>query len=328
MANITQKQLDDFKKLYPLNRDIQSLTLATVLQNTAGKTVNWNTLTFSDQPSHPTTMGTSKVAITSCQKAIGFVVFDAVCLAFGAVGLRSSVKPATIEAIAVAAAPVLSKIETTIARISAEGASSSQQAWGVFEILKTIFNGGCFGAVMSAFMSSLTWWDMILYGITGTATIIAALATDGLAFAAEVAIVLASTGFLVSDSVKAVQACNLPGPSPEFTAALVRQDFSDCLNSNVHNVNPATAGGTVTVMRNANGTYSASVTLVNSTPNTNYHFFLKCVQQLGNVHTDQNGQAAAVFQFSAALVGAAFAFDMYPDGAPTGNKFQSEQVRF
>ncbi len=322
---ITQKQLDDFKVLYPGNNDIQALTLDQVVQNTAGKTVDWNSLTF---PSQPTTMGVSKMAISDCQMAIGWVVFDAVCLAFGAWGLRSSVRPATIEAMAQAAGPVLSKIEITIARISAEGASATQQAWGVFEILKTIYNGGAFGAVMSAFIDSLSWWDMILYGITGTATIIAAFATDGLAFAAEIAIVLASTGFLVSDSVKAVQACSLPAPSPDFTAALVLQDFSDCVNSDVHNTNPATAGGTVTVTRNSDGTYTASVTLVNTTPNTNYNFYLKCVQQLGTIQADGQGAGAAVFQFQASLVGAAFAFDMYPDGAPAGNKYQSEQVQF
>ena len=325
MTNITQQQLDDFKKLYPYNHDIQALTLPVVQQNTSGRAVDWKSLKFSDHPADTTVR---KMALTSCQMAVGWVVFDAVSLAFGAVGLRSSVSSATIEAMAQPAGPVLSKIETTIARISAEGASTTQQAWGVFEILKTIFNGGSFGAVMSAFVGSLSWWDMILYGITGTATIIAALATDGLAFAAEVALLLATTGFLVSDSVKAVQACNLPAPSPEFTAALVRQDFSDCLNSNVRNTDPDTAGGTVTVTRDANATYTASISLVNAAPNTKYNFFLKCVHQLGNIQTDGEGHGAATFQFSASLVGAAFAFDMYPDGAPAGNKFQSEQVRF
>jgi len=108
----------------------------------------------------------------------------------------------------------------------------------------------------------------------------------------------------------------------------VRQDFSDCLNSNVRNTDPDTAGGTVTVTRDANATYTASISLVNAAPNTKYNFFLKCVHQLGNIQTDGEGHGAATFQFSASLVGAAFAFDMYPDGAPAGNKFQSEQVRF
>jgi hypothetical protein len=92
--------------------------------------------------------------------------------------------------------------------MGAAGASKMDLAKGVFEILKTIFNGGCFGAVFSAFVSSLSWWDAALYAVTGTATIIAALATDGIAFAAEVVILLATFGFLVSDSVKAVSACS------------------------------------------------------------------------------------------------------------------------
>jgi len=325
MAAITQKALDDFKALYPHDDAIQAVSLAVLLQNTAGRSVDWSTLTFADRPTARTAQ---KLALTSCQIAIGWVVFDALTLALGAVGLRGSVSSGTIEAIAQASAPVLSQIETTIARISAEGASATQQAWGVFEILKTIYNGGALGAVFSAFTDSLSWWDMLLYGITGTATLIAAFATDGLAFAAEVAILIASTGFLISDSVKAVQACNLPNPSPEFTAALVRQDFSDCLNGNVKNSDPTLAGGTVNVVRNANNTYSLQVTLVNAAPNCLYNFFLKCVQQLGTIQTDPSGQGQASFTFASSLVGAAFAFDMYPDGAPLGNKYQSEQVRF
>lgn len=151
----------------------------------------------------------SAVAVTPCQMAVGWVIFDAVCLAVGAVGVRAGASASAIQAVAEAAAPVVSAVERTVAQIARQGATLTDQAWGVFTILKTIWNGGCLSAVFSAFTNSLTWWDMILYGITGTATIIAALATDGIAFVAEVVILLATFGFLVSDSVKAVQQCGL-----------------------------------------------------------------------------------------------------------------------
>lgn len=215
MNTITQEHLDAFKKQYLFSEEIQALTLVNLLQNTEGKTVNWESMhTLSSDQDMLSTEGSLK--LTDCQLSIGYVIFDVICLAVGAVGLRSSVRPGTVAAMAQAAAPVLSKIEMIIARMAAPGASTSVLAWGVFDILKTIVSGGCLGAVVSAFTASLTWWDMILYGVTAVATIIAALATDGLAFVAEVIILLATFGFLVSDSVKAVQSCSLP-PPPKFT---------------------------------------------------------------------------------------------------------------
>ena len=214
MAEITAKQLGDFKRLYPNNVDIQALTVEVVNQNTRGRTIDWNRISFGADEPTTRSMAAAAVSITPCQMAIGYVVFDVVCLAVGAVGLRASVNARTIESMAEAVAPVLSKIEVTIARMGEAGASNTDVAWGVFKILQTIYTGGSLGAVFSAFTASLTWWDMILYGITGVGTIVAALATDGAAFAAEIVILLASTGFVVSDSVKAVQACNLP-PEPQ-----------------------------------------------------------------------------------------------------------------
>lgn len=203
MEKINQIQLDNFKKLFPNDQKIQAITLAEVLKNTEGKKVDW--MTLDKVESEPSLRA---ITITPCEKTIGYVIFDVICLAVGAVGLRATVKASTVEAMAEAAAPVLSKLEASIAKMAAEGASAKDIAWGVFDILKTIYSGGCLGAVFSAFTKSLTWWDMVLYGITGTATIIAALATDGVAFVAEIVIELATFGFLVSDSVKVVQACS------------------------------------------------------------------------------------------------------------------------
>jgi hypothetical protein len=58
------------------------------------------------------------------------------------------------------------------------------------------------------------------------------------------------------------------------------------------------------------------------------HFFLKCVRPLADITTDDEGVAIASFAFSTNLVGAVYGFDMYPEGAPAGNKFQSAQVSF
>jgi hypothetical protein len=147
--------------------------------------------------------------------SVGYVIFDSICLVVGAVGLRGTVNSATIEAVATAAAPVMSKIEGIIAKMVAQDASKTDVAWGVFQILQVIYSGGSLGAVFSAFTASLTWWDLLLYGISGTATIIAALATDGVALVAEIVVLLATFGFLVSDSVKVVQTCGLATAAPD-----------------------------------------------------------------------------------------------------------------
>lgn len=222
MASITQQQLDTFKRLHTGNPHIQALTADVVNANVAGSVVDWNKLNVGAGAG--TGIGIAAIAmpmglmsdITPCEKAIGYVVFDALCLALGAVGLRAAVSGATIEAMTRAAAPAMSQIERIIATMAAPGAGVTDYARGIFNILKAIYSGGCLGAVFSAFTASLSWWDGVLYGITGTATIVAALATDGVAFVAEVVILLATFGFLASDTAKAVDACSI---APAATAA-------------------------------------------------------------------------------------------------------------
>jgi hypothetical protein len=105
------EQLETFKSYYPNLAHVQALTLDNVNTAFEGQLVDWNAVTpahFAPSPA---------VSIPPCQKAVGFVIFDVISLAVGAVGLRSSVQRSTIEAMAEAAAPVLSKIETIIAQM-------------------------------------------------------------------------------------------------------------------------------------------------------------------------------------------------------------------
>jgi hypothetical protein len=108
---------------------------------------------------------------------------------------------------------------------------------------------------------------------------------------------------------------------------LVRQDFSDCTNSNVPNVDSPSVRGNVWVTRQNDNTTRVQVAMTAS-PKTTYHFFLKCVRLLGYLTTDDEGVANISFAFPTNLTGPVFGFDMYPEGAPLGNKFQSAQVSF
>jgi hypothetical protein len=110
-------------------------------------------------------------------------------------------------------------------------------------------------------------------------------------------------------------------------AALVRQDFSDCSNSNVNANNPSLIGGMVAVVRQPDGTTAVKVAMTASR-DTTYHFFLKCVRLLGDITTDDEGVADVMFTFRTNEAGSVYAFDMYPEGAPAGNKFQSMQIDF
>ena len=206
MSAITREQWDAYKSQFPNDERIQAVTFEELLKNTNGGTVDWSRPPAGEQL-RPEVRAVGP--ISDCQIWIGFVVFDVICLAVGAVGLRAGANRATAEAMAHAARPVMSKLEVIIAKMAAEGATKKDLAWGVFQILKTIWSGGCLGAVLSAFLGTLTWYYALLYGATAMATIVAALATDGIAFVGEVIILLATFGFLVADSINCVKVCGL-----------------------------------------------------------------------------------------------------------------------
>ena len=96
---------------------------------------------------------------------------------------------------------------------------------------------------------------------------------------------------------------------------LVRKDQADCTNSDVPNVDSPMVAGNVWVTRLQDGNTSVKVALT-AKPATTYRFSL------------DEGVGMASFAFSTSLVGAVYAFDVVPEGAPPGNKFQSAQVSF
>ena len=115
---------------------------------------------------------------------------------------------------------------------------------------------------------------------------------------------------------------------PNFReVSMVRQDQSDCQNGNVSDQPPSIVGGTAYVTRGSDGTTNVKLGIT-AKPNTKYHFFLKCVRILGDIETYDEGDGIGQFSFRTNEVGNAFAFDMYPEGAPPGNKYQSMTVRF
>ena len=108
---------------------------------------------------------------------------------------------------------------------------------------------------------------------------------------------------------------------------LVRQDSSDCQNSNVSASDPNLVGGTIQIAKVQDGSLALTVGITVQ-PKTRYNFFLKCVRQLGILETSDEGSAVNLFTIPPGQGGNPLTFDMYPDGAPAGNKFQSTPVKF
>jgi hypothetical protein len=105
--------------------------------------------------------------------------------------------------------------------------------------------------------------------------------------------------------------------------SLIRQDFSDCNNSTVNADNPSLIGGDISVLRQSNGSTTARVGITASA-DTTYDLFHKCVGQIGSITTGDEGVGIAVFTFQTSP--GILTFDMYPNGAPAGNKFQSVPI--
>jgi hypothetical protein len=134
---------------------------------------------------------------------------------------------------------------------------------------------------------------------------------------------LAASVLIAGTMAAASAAWAAPGPTTSAAnATLVRQDFSDCGNSNVSASDPSRVGGSIALSQAPGGQVTATVNVVHGTPHTSYIVHLKCIRALGAVTTNDAGAGMATFGFSAAM-GAVVTFDVYPAGAPAGNKFQS-----
>jgi hypothetical protein len=136
------------------------------------------------------------------------------------------------------------------------------------------------------------------------------------------AAILSAMALCAGGSTAAAQTA--PQTDKTVVVSLIAQDSSDCTNTTVKDDPNRIRGGEIKVSRQSDATTVTIAMTANA--GTTYHFYLKCVRQLGDIVTDGEGVATAVFTFPNVLTGPVFAFDMYPNGAPAGNKFQSMTV--
>lgn len=241
MRTINQSSFEAYKMLYPDDTRLQKLTLQELYRELCGEgSVTWSSVAFDDGETpfdqienpgedrhkhnddpdhdhnyaypgfhHETNLDEPYLeSLSPCALGIGYVVFDCLCLFLGAASLRNSLTPKAASDMAVAAEPVANQITKYVKTISAADSSKTDVAAAVFGVISTIYSSGCLGAVLSAFLYTLSWYQAVLYGATALGTIMAAVATDGAAEIGIIVVELATAGFLVADSVKCADACS------------------------------------------------------------------------------------------------------------------------
>lgn len=198
---INQHTLAAYKALNPDDSYLQALTLDELLQHVGSRHVDYSKITFDSLPTFTATS-------TSCPVAIGYVVFDCLCLFLGACSLRAAYTEKAAAAMAEAVEPVINKFSKYILTIKSADSSKFEVASAVFGVISTIYSGGCLSAVLKAFIGSLEWYQGVLYGATALGTIMAAFATDGAAEIGLIVVELATAGWVISDSITCADACS------------------------------------------------------------------------------------------------------------------------
>jgi hypothetical protein len=206
------EQLETFKSAFPMQPDVQALTLAQVQERAKAASIDWNQLVL-----NPPRVVLGRMPFSPCETAIASVVIDIVMIAIGASGLADKITGETVENVAGVLVRELGEDVTELDKMI-QAVKDAETDWAkakaVFSLLSALKDFGCLGAVIAAIFKSLSWWDMILYGLTALATIIALVATDGVALIAEVAILAMSGAFLIEDIETAVCKCTAPTPTP------------------------------------------------------------------------------------------------------------------
>jgi hypothetical protein len=70
--------------------------------------------------------------LTDCEKQIGYVIFDSVCLMLGAAELRAGVTAEAAEEMAEACKPIINKFDSYILTMSSKESSVTEVAGAVF----------------------------------------------------------------------------------------------------------------------------------------------------------------------------------------------------
>lgn len=202
-----QKAIADFKIQFPHDQKLQDTSTEEIEKLVRIFMSDERLIKVeSTAPSSPG-LGTTFFAVPSCTAAVTTVIVDVIFMILGFVGLHVSASEAANRAVLrLLGQETLGGFMRLFHDLNtAQGLVA--QAKAIFNIAAAAYNAGMFRAVFTEIYHSMTWWDWTITGVAAVAQIAALVLTDGAAFVAEVALNGAAVAYVVSDSVKAVQAC-------------------------------------------------------------------------------------------------------------------------
>lgn len=144
---------------------------------------------------------------TSCGWACALAGVDGIMLAGSIVGLRAANNRRIADAVLRAAGQQpLSGLAHLFQDLEA-AVGAWEKAKNLFKILSGFYNIGAFRAIFRALRYEMRWYEWALAGLTFLAQVVAWVTSDGVAFVAEVALVVPSAIYLGVDIASAVAAC-------------------------------------------------------------------------------------------------------------------------
>ncbi|MGF7533016.1 hypothetical protein AAGG74_04635 [Bacillus mexicanus] len=204
--NITEKQFEEFKSHFPDDAKIQSATFQELLANTNGGNVDWTNLDEVDAI-QPQRLNSSAL---DCGLLWGVVGLDCVFLALGVGEFRSIINRATIKAASAAIEPLEQLLKADIVRLAESTTAKETASLAVKLVLKIALSGGSLvSKILQSLKHTMSWWQWLLFGASAFFTIMAALATDGVALIAIAIAEMALIGVTVSDCINAKKVCGL-----------------------------------------------------------------------------------------------------------------------
>ena len=169
-----------------------------ISQKSDGK--HWVELTREGKPFLPARMLAASIDIDWASiMQYASIVVEAVLLVMSAVGISvspgESVIEGTVEDVAQAiqnSSKLEKAIEQFITAWNAAGGNAWQKAKALFYLIKDTFAAGILWTIIKSLCSNMAWYDWLETAVKVSAMIIAALATDGAALIAEIALIVLS----------------------------------------------------------------------------------------------------------------------------------------
>ena len=249
---IKQSDLNYLKGIFPADHLIQSLTLDRVQELVDKQNLHTKP---SKTLSNLQTMG-SEITDLPCGVAIAKLSIGCVLVVAGIGSLYGSITTEAITEASVEIGPSLNAVEKIATELGSTTASSWDKGKAIFEIVKLIYTGGMFSAIINAIWKSLTPSQAAAAAIMATAQISAVFLTDGLALIAELAATIGEIGFLVSDAIEVQEACSSSTkPIGEIYGATSLPAAEELYSLGIHHL----SGDLFAIKKHSTGTYSTEV---------------------------------------------------------------------